>query len=162
MAEALGGCVRPVRRRERVIDPDIAELCQLGDEGRIVLFFLFMEARVFQTKDVAILDRRHRLLRDLADTIVGEGNRLPDHLPERGGNRFQRFLGVAPLGPAEMRQQDHFAALAGYLDDGGCDALEPSGISDAAVLHRNIEIDAHQHALALHVEVIEGAECFGH
>src|ERR1700719_3337821 len=116
---------RPARRRERVVDPDIAELCQLGDERQIVLFFFLVEAGVFQSKDVAILHGSDGFLGDLADAIVGEGNRLFDHLRQRHGNRLQRFLGVASLGPAEMRQQDRSAALAGYLEDGRGDALEP-------------------------------------
>jgi hypothetical protein len=31
-------------------------------------------------------------------------------------------------------------------------------VGDHAVLHRHVEIDAHQHAFALHVDVVEGAE----
>ncbi len=75
---------------------------------------------------------------------------------------FERILRVAPLGPAEMREQDDLAALAGYLGDGRCDAFEPGGVGDAAIFHGHVEVDAQQHALALHVDVIEGAECFGH
>ena len=158
VAEAFGGSVRAVRRREGVVDPDVAELCQLGDERRIVVFLFFMEAGIFQTKDVAVLHRRDGLFGDFADAIVGEGDRLLDHLRQRRGDRLQRILGVASLGPAEMREQYHLAALAGYLGDGRCDALEPGGVGDAALLHRHVEIDAQQHALALHVDVIEGAE----
>ena len=66
------------------------------------------------------------------------------------------------LGAAEMRQQDDLAALAGDLADGRRDPLQPCGIGDTAVFHRHVEIDAQQHALALHVDVIEGAECFCH
>ena len=40
----------------------------------------------------------------------------------------------------------------------GAIALQPRGVGDAAVLHRHVEVDAQQHALALHVDVIEGAE----
>src|ERR1700730_17324762 len=51
-AEAVGRGVGAVRRRERVVDPDVAEFCQFSDEGRIVLLFLFVEAGVFQAQDV--------------------------------------------------------------------------------------------------------------
>jgi hypothetical protein len=61
-----------------------------------------------------------------------------------------------------MREQDHLAALVGDLGDGRRDALEPGRVGDAAVLHRHVEVDAQQHALALHVDVIEGAEFFCH
>ena len=76
MAEAFGGGVRAVRGRERVVDPDVAELGQFRDEGRIVLLFLFVEAGVLQAEDVAVLHRRDGLGRGLADAVVGEGDRL--------------------------------------------------------------------------------------
>ena len=161
MAEALGGSVRAVRGREGVVDPDVAEFGQFRDEGRIVLFLFFMEAGVFQAKDIAVLHRGDRLLRRLADAVLGEGDRLPDHVRKRCRHRLERFFFVAALGPAEMREQDHLAALAGNFGDGGRDALQPGGVGDAALLHGNVEIDAQQHALALYVDVIEGAERSG-
>jgi hypothetical protein len=53
-----------------------------------------------------------RFRRRLADAIVSEGDRLPDHLRQRLRHRLQRILGVAALRPAEMREQDDLAALA--------------------------------------------------
>ena len=86
---------------------------------------------------------------------------LLDDLRQRGGDRLQRILGVASLRPAEMREQDDLAALVGNFGDRRCDALEPGRVGDAAILHRHVEVDAQQHALALYVDVIEGAECSG-
>ena len=40
----------------------------------------------------------------------------------------------------------------------GSDALDAGGVGDPAVLHRHVEVDAQQHALALDVGGIEGAE----
>ena len=158
VAEALGRGMRAVRGREGVVDPDVAELGQFRDEGRIVLFFFLVEAGVFQAQDVAILHRGDRLLRRLADAIIGERDRLLDHARQCRGDGLERILVVAPLRAAEMREQDHLAALVGYLGDGRRHALQPGRVGDAAVLHRHVEIDAQQHALALHVDVIEGAE----
>ncbi len=147
-----------VRGREGVVDPDVAEFRQLRDEGRIVLLFLFVEAGVFQAQDVAILHRADRLGGGFADAIVGESHRLLDHLRERFRHRLQRVLGIASLGPAEMREQDDLAALAGDFGDGRRDALQPRGVGDAAIFHGHVEVDAQQHAFALYVDVIEGAE----
>ena len=160
VTEAFGGSVRPVRRRERVVDPDVAELCEASHEGGIVLFFLFVEAGIFQAEDVAVFERGDGISRDVANAIIGKGDRLVDDARERRGDRFQRLLGIAPLGPAEMRQQDHLAALAGDFGDRGRNALKPRGIGDAAIFGRHVEVDAQQHALAFHVDVIEGAELF--
>ena len=147
-----------MRCRERVVDPDVAELCQLANECRIVLFFFFMETGIFQTEDVTVLHRGNRLGSDFADAIVRERYGFLDHVRKRRGDRLQRVLGIASLRPAEMGQQDHFAALAGYLDDGWCYAFEPGGVGDAPIFHGHVKVDAEQHALALHVDVIEGAE----
>ena len=111
VAEAFGRGMRAVRRRERVVDPDVAELCQLGDEGRIVLLFLFVEAGVFQAKDVAILHRGDRFGAASPMQSSAKPTGLLDDLRQRSRDRLQRLLGVASLRPAEMRQQDHLAAL---------------------------------------------------
>ncbi len=151
-----------MRRRKGVVDPDVAELGEFRCEGRIVPLFFLVEAGVLQAKNLAVLHRRDRSLRDLADAVVGKGYRSMNYLRERGGDGLERLLRLASLGPAEMGEQDHFAALVGDLKDGRSDAFEPRGVGDAALLHRDVEVDAQQHALALHVDVIEGAECFGH
>ncbi len=57
-----------------------------------------------------------------------------------------------------MGEQDHLAALVGNLGDGGRNAFDAGRIGDLAVLHRNIEVDAQQHAFAAHVGLIKGAE----
>jgi hypothetical protein len=57
-----------------------------------------------------------------------------------------------------MREQDNLTALFGYFGDGRRDALKPRRVGDAAVLHGHVDVDAQQHALALHVDVIEGTE----
>ena len=62
---------------------------------------------------------------------------LLDHLAtSASATGFSDSFGIAALGPAEMREQDHLAALVGDLGDGRRDALEPRGVGDAAVLHR--------------------------
>ncbi len=162
MAEAFGRGMRAVRRRERVVDPDVAELCQFRHEGRIVLFLFLVEAGVLQAEDVAVLHGRDGRCRSFADAVVGEGDRLVDDLRQCFGDGLERILGVASLRPAEMREQDHLAALAGNLGDGRRHALEPCRVGDAAVFHGHVEVDAQQHALALYVDVIEGAEGLGH
>src|SRR3954453_6170710 len=107
-----------VRGRERVIDPDVAEFCELRDKGRIVLLFLFVEAGVFQTEDVAVLQRRHGLGCGLADTVVGEAYGLLHDFRQRLGDGLERVLGIASFRPTEMREQDDLAALVGDFGDG--------------------------------------------
>src|SRR4029077_18910715 len=62
------------------------------------------------------------------------------------------------LGTSEMGKQDYLAALVGDLADGRSDALDAGGVRDLAVLDRNVEIDAHEHAFAPEVGLVERAE----
>ena len=57
-----------------------------------------------------------------------------------------------------MRQQDHFRALAGNLPDRRQDAVDARRVGDAAIFHRDVEVDAQQHALAGEIGLIEGLE----
>ncbi len=162
VADAFGRSVRAMRRRERVIDPQVAELGEFLDKRRIVLFLALVEAGVFQAQHVAVLHRRDRRRRDLADAILGESDRTLDHARQRRRDRLQRVLRIGSLRPAEMGQQDDLAALVRNLGDGRHDAFKAGVVGDDALVHGNVKVDAQQHALALQVGVIKGAEGLGH
>ncbi len=158
VGQPFGRGVRAVRHRESVIDENVAQFGQRGDEFGVVLFLAGMEAGVFQADDVAGLHRGDRALGRFADAIVDEFDRALDDVRDLGGDRLERLLRIAPLGAAEMRQQDHLGALVGDLGDGGRHALDARCVADDAVLNRDVQVDAHQHALSLHVDVVKGAE----
>ena len=63
------------------------------------------------------------------------------------------------LGPVEMAEHDHPRALFGEFADGGRLALDARGVGHLAVLHRNVQVGAHQHALSFHVQIVERPEC---
>src|SRR4051812_25751035 len=56
-----------------------------------------------------------------------------------------------------MREQDHLAALGGDFRDGRRDTFDARCVGDLAVLHRHVEVDAKEHALAGEIRLIE---CF--
>ena len=148
-----------VRGREGIVDPDVAIGGQRLDEGRIILFLAGMETGVLQKEDVAILHRRHRLGRDRFDAIGGESDRLVDDLGDLLGDRRQALLGIGSLRASEMGQQDDLGVGAREFQDRRGDTLDPGRVGDDAVLHRHIEVDAQQDALAGDVaDVVEGAE----
>jgi hypothetical protein len=60
MGQALGRSVSPVRRRESVVDIDIAQRRQGSDKGRVVLLLAGMEACVLETQHIAGLHRSPR------------------------------------------------------------------------------------------------------
>ena len=115
VGEPFGRGVRAVGGGEGVVDVDVAELGQRGDERGIVLLLARVEAGVFEQQDVAGLHRGDRGFGRGADAVLGEGDRPARRCARRGGDRLQRLLRVAALGPAEMREQDHLAALVGDL-----------------------------------------------
>ena len=96
---------------------------------------------------------------DVADAIGGEADGTAEMFGHRRRHRPQRIRLVRPaLRAAEMGEQDHLGALVGELADGRQHALDAGGVGDLAVLHRHVEIDAQQDALALHLGGVEGAE----
>ena len=148
--------MRAVRGRERVVDPQIAQGGERGEELRIVVLLALVKAGILQTENVAGPQRGDRRLRLRADAVLREGDRPAEDLRHDGRNRPERLLRIRPLRPAEMREQDHLAALVGDLADGRHHPLDPGEIADLAVLEGNVEIDAQQNPLA--PEVAEQAE----
>src|SRR5437899_1365956 len=57
-----------------------------------------------------------------------------------------------------MGEQDNLSAFVRDLTDGRSDALDAGQVGDPAVLNGHVQVDAHEHALAANVDVIERAE----
>ena len=116
--------------------------------------------RVFSRQQhVAVLHRGDGLLGRLADAIVREGDRLAD-APATAPRRPASANPSAsrPFGRPKCASRMTLPPLPADLGDGRRDALDAGRVGDLAVLHRHVEIDAHEHALARDVGVIEGAE----
>ena len=75
--------VGAVRRREGVIDVEVAELRQRGDELRIVLLLSLVEARVLEEENVAILHRGDRGLRRRSYAVLDERDRAVERHDQR-------------------------------------------------------------------------------
>ena len=163
VGEALGGGVGAVGGGEGVVDIDVAELRQLRDMGRIVLFLALVEAGVLEQQNLAVLQLGDRLGGDRPDAVGGESDGALDDLGDRGRDGPQRIRLVrAALGPAEMGEKDDLGALFREFLDRGGDALDPRRVGHAAVLGGNIEVDAQKDAFADDVGVVERAEGFAH
>src|SRR5690554_375303 len=67
-----------------------------------------------------------------------------------------------PLGTAEMGEQYWQAALVGDLLNGMSHALDAGGVRHLAILDGHVEIDAHQHALAVEIEIVKSFEGGSH
>lgn len=97
--KTFGRSVGAVRRGEGVVDVDVAEFGQLGRETGVVLLLFRMEAQVLHHDDAAGVDLRQGVLGDGADTVVGEGDLLPDGLGNGVHHLLERvFWSGPPLG----------------------------------------------------------------
>ena len=160
MGDGLDRGVRPVRRREGVVDIDVAELGKLLGEAHVVLFLARVVAKVLQHGHLARLQRIDAAPRLVANAILDEMHlRAAHQLGDLGRDRRKRGL-WAPLalGTAEMGEHDHLGAAVHELLDGRQHARDARRVGHFAVLHRHVEIDADEHALAPDVEPIDGAD----
>ncbi len=159
VGEPLGRGVSSMRRRKGVVDVDVAQGRELVDEACLVLLFFLVEAEVLEQQHVAVLERTHGILGGDADAVVGEGDGLADRLGKRLDQRLQRHPRHAlAIGPAEVAEHDHPGPLVGEFLQGRRGALDAHRIAHLAVLHRHVEVDPHEDALAGHGEAVDGLE----
>ena len=159
--------------RRRVLRRRLPLLAHLALRRRLLLALLAGAARLVVAAlalllDVAaqVLQQEHRARRrvgarrlDLGAAAVGEeGDRLAEQLSQAVGHRLERqFLIRPPVRPAEVRHQHHRlrAAVERHLDRRHR-AHDPLVIGNVPFLIlRHVEVDAHQHALAGDVRVLE-------
>ena len=150
-------CVFAVRDREGIVDAKIAERSRACGEILIVVLLALVEAGVLQAENIAIL---HPATAASASgpRVLRKSDRPFEDLRHCGRNGFQRILRVQPLRPAEMRQQDHLAALVGELGDGRGDrsirVTSPTMPSSIGTLRSTRS----KHPFALDVGIIEAAK----
>ena len=156
------GGVGPVAGAEGVVDVEVAERGDLLGEGGVALLLLGVEAEVFEQDHVAGLERGAGLGDRRADAIGQEADRFLQQFgePRRARRQAEFRVGLA-FGPAEVRHEDQRAALLEHRLDArqrGADALV---VGDAArVVLGHVEVHAHQHAPALHVEIVQAQLAF--
>ena len=99
------------------------------------------------------------LLGDRADAIFGESDRPLDDARDCGGDRLAAIPSDrGPFGRPKCDSRMTLPPLSAISVMVGAIALDARGVGDLAVLHRHVEVDAHEHAFAFHVGVVEGAE----
>ncbi len=160
MGNAFGAGVGAVGGGEGIVDEDVGEAGQGRGEGCVVGFLASVEARVFEDQDVATGELLDGLIGHGADAVFGEGNRLVENFGEGGGHRAEGKgrVGFA-FGAVEMAADDDFGAFVREFADGGGEALDAGEVGDFAVLDRDVEVGADQHAQAGDGDVVEGLGC---
>ena len=125
VGDALGRGVRAVGRAEGVVDVDVGQVGQAVRERGVVLGLARLVADVLEHEHVAGPQRVGLGAHLVADHARRELHRGLDQLPQPLRGRAQRQLGLAVLGPAQVRGEHELGpAPAQLLDgrEGGADA----------------------------------------
>jgi len=130
----------------------------LIDESGVVAFFPSVEACVLQAQDIARFHRIDRRQGLFAHAILGKRHRPFEDTRNRRRQQLQRLRRIGSVRTPEMGEQDDLAALVRNLTDGRSGTLDAGGVRNRAVLDRDVEVDAQEHALALEVDLVERAE----
>ncbi len=152
-------------RAEGVVDVDIGQRGQRLGEGRIVGFFLGVEAQVFQQQHLAGLELAGHLAGHFADAIGRKGHvdvlaqLLVEQFAQPVDHRAQRVLGIRlALGTAQVRGQNHLGLALQGVDDGGQRGHDAGVVGDGRAVfgERHVEIDADEDPLVGQIDVANG------
>ena len=144
---------------ESVIHVSIGQAGQLLAESGLILGLFLAETGVLQQDNIAVAHGGNSSLGVLADNgvIVSKGDGLAQLLAQADSNRGQAELGLgAVLRLAQVAAQDDLGAIIDQLFDGRQSRVDTVVIGDHAVLHRDVEVAANQHALASVVFIVNG------
>ena len=135
----------------------------LGDLG-VVLLLALVKADVLEDEDLAVLKRVHGGLGLLAVGVVDELHVIAGKLGELvgGGLQGELRLGAVALGAAEVAHEDDLGALVLEVLDRGDGGADAGVVRDDAVLQGDVEVHAHEDALARDVGVADGLLGEGH
>src|SRR5258708_34499489 len=111
--DADDGSMDAMRGAERITaEKAVAESGEMLRKSFVVLFFLGMEADVFEKEDIAVGERFALRLRNGPDTVRGKSNRPADEFLELLGYMHERVFRVgAALWAAASRDEDEAAPL---------------------------------------------------
>ncbi len=157
--DGLGRGMGPVRNGKGVVDVEIAQGGQLLGEARVVLFFLGVEAQVFQNADVAVVKVLDDCFSRSADAIGGEGDGAVQNLGQGVGDRLQAHLrDDLAFGATEVRQHADPGPGGGQIGQGFRRALQARGVGHFTVLHRHVQVATDQNGLSPDIKVVDGLE----
>jgi hypothetical protein len=152
-----------MRRAERIVDVEIRQTCQLLRELLVVRFFLRMKAEVLQKQRLAFFQLRGHFFRLGSDAVWAEPHVfaarqfLVEHHAQPLGHRLQAHLQIGlALGPSQMRGQNQPRPVPQGVFDGGQSFADARVVHDASVFQRNVEVDAHEDAVAVEREITDG------
>ena len=160
--DALGAGVRPVGGAERVVDVRVGQFRELGRELGVVLGLARLVADVLEHEHLTRCEPLGQLLDLGSDHRRRQRHRRADQLRQAIGDGPQRQVGFAVSWPAQVGDEHQPGAAAAQLLQRGQCRADPGVVGHArravgVVGERDVEVDAHENALAVHIEVVEAA-----
>jgi hypothetical protein len=153
-----GAGVGAVRCTERIVHEDVAIRGESLGECRIVALLTSMEANILKEEQLARSQATHGIVGTNTKCITGRRHVHTNKLRESLSCGSQaKAIDNATIWSAKVRHDhDRCTAIKERLDgwDGGADARI---VNDLSIGERHIEVDAQQHALALHVQLTDRA-----
>ncbi len=154
--EACARCARA----EGVVHVDVRQLAERGRELIVVLGLARLEADVLEQQHPARLQAIDGCVGARSDDVVGEVDVRTGQLGQTRRDRRQREGGVGrALGPSEVAREDHLRAAAAQVLDRRQRRADASVVGDRAVLDRDVEVDADEHAAPVDVDLVEALHC---
>ena len=150
--------MRAVRAGEGVIAENVAQIGKFLSQRGIVRLLSGIEAGVFQKQHRSGGERIARAKRGGTTAISGECDGHAKGGLQRRNEHAQRQIGhMLPLGATEMGQQQRGSARGKDIADRGRKALDAGVVGDPTGIDGHVEIDAHHHVFAVHVEIVQRA-----
>ena len=145
---------------ERVIDVGVTELGELLAKRGVVFLLALVEAQVLEQEHVPLAKRRRLLLRILAHRVFCERDRLAEKLRQAQGGWAERELLLEALArrTTEVAHENDARAVADKLLDGRQRRFDARVVGHDAVGYGNVEINAHENALATRIKLVDGLD----
>ncbi|MCY1371498.1 hypothetical protein D9M69_586450 [compost metagenome] len=148
MCQTFGRSVSAVRRREGVVDIDVAIGCECCDKLRLVLFLALVEAGVFEKQNITVFQRIDCGLCLVANAVFCKVNTMTEHFRQRFDDMLQRvFIGSNAFWTTEMGEQNNLGALLRQFRNSWNDAFDTGEVGYLAASHRHVEVNTNQNAL---------------
>ncbi len=141
-------------RAKSIVDVYVAQPGQAFGQRWVVLRFARLKAGVLQQDHVTRFHRLDGAFNLGTDAIIQLGDGFAEQLTQPVSYRVHTklWLGLA-FGPAQVTHQHHGPALIDQVLNGRQCGTDASIIGHDAILEGHVEIDTHQHTLALHIYV---------
>ena len=159
MRDALDRRVGAMGRAERVVDVQLGQGGQLLRELRVVLFFLRMKPEILEQHHTAaaVMGGIDRGFRGLPDAVGRKRHRPTQERRGACGDRFQAVLRIhLPLRASQVRGEHHRCPVIERVANRRERRADTRVVGHLAILERHVEVDAHEHAPTLQIEISDG------